>query len=75
LVAAFWFGTAYLITGNDPINGRQSISGHVGRAATNGLKWGLIVEAPVDWLFGHLGSAPRHCRRAYAWEKSHGIQS
>ncbi|AYJ86210.1 hypothetical protein D3Y57_09835 [Sphingomonas paeninsulae] len=73
--ASLLFGVAYLITNTDPVNGRQTISGHIGRAATQGLRWGLIAETPIDWLFGHLGSAPLHCRRTYAFEVRHGIQS
>lgn len=74
LIAAIFMTPKYLLAGGQRPNGRQTISGLVGRAALNGRWWGAL-EKPIDWIFSALGSRPEHCRRTYRFERSRGIQS
>lgn len=75
LIAVYLMVPKYVLAGGQRPNGRQTISGLVGRAAENGKRWGLIAEKPIDWIFSRLGSRPHHCRRTYRFERSRGIQS
>lgn len=74
-VAALCMAPKFVIAGGQVPNGRQTLSGLVGRAATNGKRWGLLLEKPLDAAFSALGSRPEHCRRTYRFERSRGIQS
>lgn len=74
LIAVYLMVPKYLLAGGQRPNGRQTISGLVGRAALNGRWWGSL-EKPIDWMFEKLGSRRWHCRRTYWFEKDRGIQS
>lgn len=60
LVCAVWLGLLYPFRLCDRPNGRQTISGYVGKAALYGHKWAARVERAIDAVLG-----PGHCLRAY----------
>lgn len=49
-----------LLGGNNP---DETISSAVGRKAIKGVRWALVAERVIDWLFEALGAEPGHCRR------------
>lgn len=53
-----WFGC--LFGANNP---DETISSAVGRKAIRGVRWALVAERAIDWLFERLGDKPGHCRR------------
>ena len=61
IVAFTWIGALYLFNLADKPNGRQTISGYVGKASHNGHRWGRRLEWIIDGLFG-----AGHCQRCFS---------
>ena len=53
----------YVVAGGATPSADETISSRVGRAAIEGHRWGLVLEAIIDRLFILLGARPDHCRR------------
>lgn len=53
----------------DRPTGRQLISGYVGKAAFNGVPWGIWWARWIDWAAMKVGDGPDHCYRAYVFWK------
>lgn len=60
LACAVWMGLLYPFRLCDRPNGRQTISGYVGKSALYGHKWAARAERVIDALLG-----AGHCLRAY----------
>lgn len=69
LVCTIWLAALYPFGLADRPTGRHMISSYVGKAATNGMAWGLRAEKVIDWVAELVGDAPHHCRRAYMFYK------
>jgi len=65
LVCTIWLCLLYPFGVADKPTGRELISSYVGRAASNGMAWGLRAAAVIDWCAVKLGDRPDHCLRAY----------
>jgi hypothetical protein len=60
LACAVWLAALYPFNLCDKPNGRQTISGYVGKAALHGHKWAFLPERCIDAVIGQ-----GHCLRAY----------
>lgn len=60
LACAAWLALLYPFKLCDRPNGRQTISGYVGKAALYGHKWAARAERAIDAVLG-----AGHCLKAY----------
>lgn len=70
LACTLWLAPLHVFGLADRPTGRMMISSYVGRAAHNGMRWGLIAAAVIDWLACRCGALPDHCERT--WRFYHG---
>ena len=68
LIALDQFGNV-LAGGNNP---DETISSAVGRKAMRGVRWALVAERAIDWLFERLTGERGHCRAVIEWEEVNG---
>ena len=54
-----------ILGGNNP---DETISSAVGRKAMKGVKWALIAEKPINFIFELLGEK-NHCRNKIEWDE------
>lgn len=65
LACTLWLAPLYVLALADRPSGRQMISSYVGKAASNGHRWGQIAARLIDRVAMLLGDRPDHCLRAY----------
>ena len=65
LLCTVWLSLLYPLGLADRPTGRQLVSGYVGKAAFNGVPWGIRAASIIDWCAVRLGDGPDHCLRAY----------
>lgn len=60
-----WLSPLYLVGLASRPTGTQMISVYVGKAALNGVRWGVRAAGVIDRLAEWVGDEPNHCIRAY----------
>lgn len=70
MACTIWLSVLYPLGLANRPTGRELISGYVGEASANGMRWGICAAAVIDWCACKLGDEPGHCARTYAlWRK------
>ena len=65
LACTLWLAPLYIVGLADRPTGRMMISSYVGKAASNGHRWAIVVASVIDRAAMILGDKPDHCWRAY----------
>lgn len=65
LACTIWLAVLYPFGLSDRPTGRMMISSYVGKAAANGMPWGIRAAKVIDRLAILVGDDVGHCDRAY----------